>query len=135
LPIRAGAYADKASRDGSARSQLCVTRECRIKAIAAVVHRPDAELVGYRTGALREVPIGSGHNSGIGLRANELAGASGSLLKNAWPEELISGVRSVAAGEAVLAPTTTRRLLDTYPAGFTGLETPAPTAPDVLPAN
>ncbi len=63
-----------------------------------------------------------------GLRA----GASGFLLKNARPEELISGVRSVAAGEAVLAPTTTRRLLDTYAAGFTGLETPAPTTPDVL---
>ena len=63
-----------------------------------------------------------------GLRA----GASGFLLKNARPEELISGVRSVAAGEAVLAPTTTRRLLDTYAAGFTRLKPPAPTAPDVL---
>lgn len=45
-----------------------------------------------------------------GLRA----GASGFLLKNARPDELVAGVRAVAAGEAVLAPTTTKRLLDTY---------------------
>jgi DNA-binding NarL/FixJ family response regulator len=45
-----------------------------------------------------------------GLRA----GASGFLLKNARPHELIAGIRSVAAGDAVLAPTTTRRLLDAY---------------------
>jgi DNA-binding NarL/FixJ family response regulator len=45
-----------------------------------------------------------------GLRA----GAGGFLLKNARPAELIAGIRSVAAGDAVLAPTTTRRLLDTY---------------------
>lgn len=51
-----------------------------------------------------------------GLRA----GASGFLLKNARPDELISGIRSVAAGDAVLAPTTTRRLLDAYAGGFSG---------------
>jgi DNA-binding NarL/FixJ family response regulator len=45
-----------------------------------------------------------------GLRA----GASGFLLKNARPDELVAGIRSVAAGEAVLAPTTTRRLLETH---------------------
>ncbi|BBC38428.1 Transcriptional regulatory protein LiaR [Streptomyces graminofaciens] len=45
-----------------------------------------------------------------GLRA----GASGFLLKDARPEELIAGIRAVASGEAVVAPTLTRRLLDTY---------------------
>ena len=49
-----------------------------------------------------------------GLRA----GASGFLLKNVRPDELLAGIRSVAAGDAVLAPTTTRRLLDTYARGF-----------------
>jgi DNA-binding NarL/FixJ family response regulator len=39
-------------------------------------------------------------------------GASGFLVKDAPPEELIRGVRLVAAGEALLAPSVTRRLLD-----------------------
>ncbi len=40
------------------------------------------------------------------------AGASGFLLKDARPAELLSAIRSVAAGEAVVAPSATRRLLD-----------------------
>jgi DNA-binding NarL/FixJ family response regulator len=39
------------------------------------------------------------------------AGASGFLLKDRPPEELVSAVRVVAAGEAVLAPSVTRRLI------------------------
>jgi DNA-binding NarL/FixJ family response regulator len=42
------------------------------------------------------------------------AGASGFLLKDARPEELLSGIRAVAAGDAVIAPALTRRLLDEY---------------------
>ncbi|PYC68217.1 DNA-binding response regulator [Streptomyces tateyamensis] len=45
-----------------------------------------------------------------GLRA----GASGFLLKNAQPAELLSAIRSVAAGDAVVAPRITRRLLDRF---------------------
>jgi DNA-binding NarL/FixJ family response regulator len=40
------------------------------------------------------------------------AGASGFLLKDALPEELLAGVRAVAIGCAVVAPAHTRRLLD-----------------------
>ena len=40
------------------------------------------------------------------------AGASGFLLKDARPAELLNAVRNVAAGDAVVAPSTTRRLLD-----------------------
>jgi DNA-binding NarL/FixJ family response regulator len=39
------------------------------------------------------------------------AGASGFALKNRPPEELLSGIRTVAAGEALLAPSVTRRLI------------------------
>ena len=45
-----------------------------------------------------------------GLRA----GASGFLLKNAPPDELVAAIRTVAAGDAVVAPRVTRRLLDTF---------------------
>ncbi|WP_030394552.1 response regulator [Kitasatospora purpeofusca] len=41
------------------------------------------------------------------------AGASGFLLKNTRPEELLTAIRSVAAGDAVVSPRITRRLLET----------------------
>jgi DNA-binding NarL/FixJ family response regulator len=52
------------------------------------------------------------------------AGASGFLLKNAPPEELVHAVRVVAAGEALLAPSVTRRLIEEL------AQRPAPRAPD-----
>jgi DNA-binding NarL/FixJ family response regulator len=39
------------------------------------------------------------------------AGASGFLLKDAEPEELLAAIRAVAGGDAVVAPSATRRLL------------------------
>jgi len=44
------------------------------------------------------------------------AGASGFLLKDVPPVELISAIRSVASGEAVIAPGATRRLLASFTA-------------------
>jgi len=40
------------------------------------------------------------------------AGASGFLLKDAGPEQLTEAIRVVAAGDALLAPSVTRRLID-----------------------
>ena len=40
------------------------------------------------------------------------AGASGFLLKDAPPEDMLTALRTVHAGDAVIAPSTTRRLLD-----------------------
>jgi DNA-binding NarL/FixJ family response regulator len=40
------------------------------------------------------------------------AGASGFLLKNTEPEELLAAIRAVASGDAVVAPSATRRLLE-----------------------
>ncbi|MEU5594872.1 response regulator transcription factor [Streptomyces sp. NPDC020298] len=53
------------------------------------------------------------------------AGASGFLLKDARPEELLAGIRAVSLGDAVIAPALTRRLLHEFarlvPAGGDGL--------------
>jgi DNA-binding NarL/FixJ family response regulator len=48
------------------------------------------------------------------------AGASGFLLKDVSPEQLAQAIRTVAAGEALLAPSVTRRLIERY------LRLPAP---------
>ena len=62
-----------------------------------------------------------------GLRA----GASGFLLKDAPPTELLSAIRTVAAGDSVLAPSATRRLIDRFVAN--GPAAPASlTGPDPL---
>jgi DNA-binding NarL/FixJ family response regulator len=42
------------------------------------------------------------------------AGASGFLLKDTPPDQLADGIRSVAGGEALLAPTVTRRLIEEF---------------------
>ncbi|MCA0436189.1 MAG: response regulator transcription factor [Actinobacteria bacterium] len=42
------------------------------------------------------------------------AGASGFLLKDAGPEELLTAIRAVHSGDAVVAPSATRRLLDRF---------------------
>ncbi|MGC4793371.1 response regulator [Micromonospora saelicesensis] len=42
------------------------------------------------------------------------AGASGFLLKDTPPADLLTGIRVVAAGEGLLAPTVTRRLIDEF---------------------
>jgi DNA-binding NarL/FixJ family response regulator len=52
------------------------------------------------------------------------AGASGFLLKDVPPEQLVAGVHVVARGEALLAPTITRRLIEEF-----ARNTPAPTEP------
>jgi DNA-binding NarL/FixJ family response regulator len=42
------------------------------------------------------------------------AGASGFLLKTTPPQQLVTGIRTVIAGDALLAPEITRRLLDRF---------------------
>ncbi|MFI2200150.1 response regulator [Streptomyces sp. NPDC020192] len=59
------------------------------------------------------------------------AGAVGFLLKNSRPEQLAEALRMAADGETVLAPTVTRRLVDTVTALPAAL---LPTAPTPAPA-
>ncbi len=55
------------------------------------------------------------------------AGASGFLLKDARPDDLLGAIRSVAAGDAVIAPSATRRLLaHVAPSLPAGPRVPAP---------
>ncbi|MFJ1764171.1 response regulator [Amycolatopsis sp. NPDC088138] len=50
------------------------------------------------------------------------AGASGFLLKDVTPEHLVAAVRTVRAGDALLAPVITRRLVERYAQRDTGAE-------------
>ena len=50
------------------------------------------------------------------------AGASGFLLKDVRPSELVDAIHVVAAGDALLAPSVTRRLLDRFAAALPGDE-------------
>src|SRR5206468_9414260 len=42
------------------------------------------------------------------------AGASGFLLKDVPPEQLVEGIRAVASGDALLAPSVTRRVIEEF---------------------
>jgi DNA-binding NarL/FixJ family response regulator len=57
------------------------------------------------------------------------AGASGFLLKNAPPEELVQAIRVVAAGEALLDPAVTRRVIEEF------ARAPVPASPPAAAAS
>lgn len=109
-------------------------------AVAAVRRRPpDVVLMDVRMpnldgiSAAQEIAdLTGGRTSVIMLTVHDLdeyvyaalrAGASGFLLKDAPPEELLRAVRTVAAGDALLAPSVTRRLLQRFAA--LGMRDPA----------
>ncbi|HEV2070985.1 MAG TPA: response regulator transcription factor [Acidimicrobiales bacterium] len=54
------------------------------------------------------------------------AGASGFLLKDSTAEELVSAIRTVAAGDALLDRAVTRRVIDTFTSMRPSNRTPAP---------
>ena len=56
------------------------------------------------------------------------AGASGFLLKDVPPEQLVAGIRAVAQGDALLAPSVTRRVID-------GANSASPCATARMPAT
>jgi DNA-binding NarL/FixJ family response regulator len=101
-----------------------------LQAVAATLElRPDVVLMDVRmpqmdgVQATRQI-VGSGSESRIIILttfdldeyvyAALRAGASGFLLKDTPPAELLWAIRAVAAGDAVVAPSITRRLLTAY---------------------
>ena len=64
------------------------------------------------------------------------AGASGFLLKDTMPVDLLNAIRVIAAGDALLAPSVTRRLLGEFarrPNGAGGAGSAGPQAPSARP--
>jgi len=61
------------------------------------------------------------------------AGASGFLLKDAPPTDLLSAIRAVASGDAVIAPSTTRRLLATIADRLAPVHEPDPRLTELTP--
>ena len=73
--------------------------------------------------ATRQIVASGGHSRVLILTTFDLdryvlaglrAGASGFLLKDVPPADLLTAIRTVAAGDAVVAPAVTRRLLDAF---------------------
>jgi DNA-binding NarL/FixJ family response regulator len=60
------------------------------------------------------------------------AGASGFLLKDVHPEELLFAIRAVHSGDSVVAPSTTRRLIDQFAALLPGADQSGPDLLDEL---
>ena len=63
------------------------------------------------------------------------AGASGFLLKDVPPEQLVTGIRAVASGEALLAPSVTRRMIEEFVRRPPNAARPAPRELEQLTAR
>jgi DNA-binding NarL/FixJ family response regulator len=118
------------------------------QAIAAAAElSPDIVLMDVRMPELdgieatREIIKGDEHIRVIVLTTFDLdeytyaalrAGASGFLLKDTPPTELLAAIRAVASGDAVIAPSVTRRLLSNFARHLPGPSPPEPPLPPEL---
>ncbi|MFW7414845.1 response regulator [Demequina sp. SO4-18] len=88
-----------------------------------VAEHPDTRVIVLTTFDLDEYAFGA-------LRA----GASGFLLKDALPAELVQAIRTVASGDAVMSPRVTRRMLEMFADRLPKEGTPAPSGDSRLAA-
>ncbi len=82
-----------------------------IEATRRILEQAAAQPVGSQRADVKIVVLTTFDLDEYALAAIQ-AGASGFLLKDAPPEELLEAIRTVYRGDAVIAPSTTRRLLD-----------------------
>jgi DNA-binding NarL/FixJ family response regulator len=125
-----------------------------VQALAAVrEHHPDVVLMDIRMPgmdgieATRHLTAGDGPPRVLVLTTFDTdeyvyqalaAGASGFLLKDTTPAELIAAVHTVTRGDALLAPAITRRLIESYlhttaPGANTATQTGTLALPDLTP--
>ncbi|MFB7126847.1 response regulator [Kitasatospora sp. NPDC056273] len=103
--------------DGAAAVELA--RRLRPDVVLMDVRMPGTDGIGATRRLLREVPgtrvlvLTTFDLEAYAVEALR-AGASGFLLKNSRPEELLGAIRDVARGDAVVSPRVTRLLLDRF---------------------
>ncbi|TLM87000.1 MAG: response regulator transcription factor [Actinobacteria bacterium] len=119
------------------REAVELTRELAPDVVLMDIRMP--ELDGLQ--ATREVATGPGGPRVIILTTFDLdeyvfeslrAGASGFLLKDTEPAELLGAIRVVAEGEALLSPSVTRRLIEEFTSARPEARRTAPEALDAL---
>lgn len=93
-----------------------------------VAEHPRSRVLVLTTFDLDEYAIGAIH-----------AGASGFLLKDARPSELVDAIRRVSMGDAAMAPAVTARMLEQIragaPGGTSGFMPPAQSSPENMPLS
>jgi DNA-binding NarL/FixJ family response regulator len=108
---------------------LRLAEELRPDVVLMDVRMPDLDGIeatrrlSEREGAPRVVMLTTFDTAEVVYEAMQ-AGASGFLVKDLPPEQLAAGIRTVAAGDALLAPTVTRHLIEEF------VRRPPPGAPE-----